>query len=173
MNPVYKSLVLTVAFAFTVLLLLFLSAPDDEAPDTGAARVPNSPSQNAVVAPADGRKFYFDVIGHSADDFYALLDRAHMIYEQTPLAARADLEIVFVLHGPDIDFFAAPNYSKYQNIVDLSAKLDAFGVFDFKMCTKSATSLGLAESEVPPFIEFVPYGPDAIDRMNTEGFVQL
>ena len=96
-----------------------------------------------------------------------------MIYEDTPVAERANLKVVLVLHGPDIDFFSSRNYSKYQNIVDLAAKLDAFDVFDFKMCATSAASFGLEESEVPPFVEFVPYGPDEIEQLKSAGFVQL
>ena len=97
-----------------------------------------------------------------------------MIYEETYVAERASLKVVLVLHGPDIDFFfSSRNYSKYQNIVDLAAKLDAFDLFDFKMCAASAANLGLEESEVPPFIEFVPYGSDEIERLKSAGFVQL
>lgn len=41
------------------------------------------------------------------------------------------------------------------------------------MCDASAANLGLEESEVPPFIEFVPYGPDEIERLKSAGFVQF
>ena len=75
--------------------------------------------------------------------------------------------------APTSIFFSSRNYSKYQNIVDLAAKLDAFDVFYFKMCDASAANLGLEESEVPPFIEFVPYGPDEIERLKSAGFVQF
>lgn len=173
MNPVLKTLVVTAAFAAVVLMLLFLTASEDETPDTAAIRLPQAPSETAVPAPASEAKLYFDVIGHSTDEFFALLDRAHMIYEETPVAERASLKVVLVLHGPDIDFFSSRNYSKDQNIVDLAAKLDAFDVFDFKMCAAFAANLGLEESEVPPFIEFVPYGPDEIERLKSAGFVQL
>ncbi len=173
MNPVLKTVVVIGACAAVVLMALFLTAPEDETPDTAAIRLPQAPSQNDVPAPAGEAGFYFDVIGHSAEEFFALLDRAHMIYEDTPAAERASLKVVLVLHGPDIDFFSSRNYSKYQNIVDLAVKLDAFDVFDFKMCATSAASFGLEESEVPPFVEFVPYGPDEIERLKSAGFVQL
>ena len=41
------------------------------------------------------------------------------------------------------------------------------------MCAASAANLGLEESEVPPFIEFVPYGSDEIERLKSAGFVQI
>ena len=108
MNPVLKTLVVTAAFAAVVLMLLFLTASEDEAPDTAAIRLPQAPSETPVPAPASEAKLYFDVIGHSTDEFFALLDRAHMIYEETPIAERASLKVVLVLHGPDIDFFLVP-----------------------------------------------------------------
>ncbi len=173
MNVVYKSLVLTSACFGTVLLLLFLSAPAERSRKVDSVPEPQTAAPTTVVAPTPDPKLYFDVHGHSSDEFSALLDRAHAIYNETPTTERAALEVVLVLHGPDIDFFAEKNYAKYRDIVDLSAKLDAFGVFDFKMCAASAASLGLAESEVPPFIEFVLYGPEEIERLEAAGFVQI
>ncbi|MEE2984175.1 MAG: hypothetical protein VX929_12865 [Pseudomonadota bacterium] len=52
MNPVLKTLVVTAAFAAVVLMLLFLTASEDEAPDTAAIRLPQAPSETAVPAPA-------------------------------------------------------------------------------------------------------------------------
>ena len=173
MNVVYKSLVLTTVCFVTVLLLLFLAAPTERPQEVNAAPEPQVAGPTTVVTPPPGSTLYFDIHGHSAEEFSALLDRAHDIYNKTPTPERAELEVVLVLHGPDIDFFAAKNYAKYQYIVDLAAQLDAFRVFDFKMCAASAASLGLAETEVPPFIEFVPYGPEEIERLEAAGYVQI
>lgn len=173
MNVVYKSLVLTTACFVTVLLLLYFAVPAERSKEVSVAVAPDVAGPPTDATPIPGSKLYFDVHGHSAEEFTALLDRAHDIYNETPSLDRAALEVVLVLHGPDIDFFAAKNYEKYQHIVDLSAQLDAFGVFDFKMCAVSAASLGLAESEVPPFIEFVPYGPEEIERLEAAGYVQI
>jgi intracellular sulfur oxidation DsrE/DsrF family protein len=96
-----------------------------------------------------------------------------MIYEQSEDVAHAELEVVMALHGSDIPFFATNETGKYDDIVDLAAKLDAFGVFDFKLCAATASRLEVAESEVPAFIEFVPYGPQEIDRLKEAGFINL
>lgn len=142
-----------------------------------ATPVPAAPSPTSPPptnpAPAEAGKFYFDVIGHSPDEFHALLERANTIFEATPEDERQSLEVVLVLHGPDIEFFATSNYGEYRDIVDLAAKLDALDVFDFRMCAASAASLGLDEGDVPAFIEFVPYGPTEIRRLEDAGFVQL
>ena len=173
MNVVYKSLVLTIACVASIVLLLFLAAPEKKSQDVNAVSPAQTTAPTITVMPAAESKFYFDIIGHSAAEFRALLDRARTIYNETPTPDRDALEIVLVLHGPDIDFFEQKNYAKYQNIVELAAQLDAFGVFDFKMCAASAADLGLAESDVPAFIEFVPYGPEEIARLETSGFVQI
>ena len=173
MNVVYKSLVFTIACVASMVLLLFLAAPSKNSQDVNPASATQTTAPALTVSPAAQSKFYFDIIGHSAAEFSALLNRAHIIYNETPAPDRAALEIVLVLHGPDIDFFAQKNCAKYQNIVDLAAQLDAFGVFDFKMCAASAAGLGLAESEVPAFVEFVPYGPEEIARLEASGFVQI
>ena len=173
MNVVKKSLVLTTVCFVTVLLLSFFAAPAERSQKVITVAEPPSGGPTTDVTPPAGSKLYFDIHGHSAKEFIALLDRAQDIYNETPTSERGALAVVLVLHGPDIDFFAAKNYARYQHIVDLAAQLDAFGVFDFKMCAASAASLSLAETEVPPFIEFVPYGPEEIERLEAAGYVQI
>lgn len=173
MSPVGKSLVLVGACVATILVLLSIAHPPGPA-DVAAVSDAKPPAAGAeLLNETKPQKFFFDVYAHSAGDFRALLERARMIYDETSPGARDDLKVVLVLHGPDIEFFAARNYEKYQDIVDLSAQLDAFGVFDFMMCAATATSLGLAIDDVPAFIEFVPYGPAEIDRLESAGFVEL
>ena len=46
-------------------------------------------------------------------------------------------------------------------------------MFDFKVCTVSANRLGLDIDDVPPFIEFVPYGPSEISELENAGFVRF
>ena len=164
----------------TVILLLVLARPPGEVAPTTVEPVPAAAPEAApsvVLKPAPAaeteRKFLFDVSGHSADEFRALLLRAQKIYEESDPDARSNLEVVMVLHGPDIQFFAADRVEDYGDIVDLAAKLDAFGVFDFKLCAATASRLGVSESEVPAFVEFVPYGPQEVNRLEAAGFVRL
>lgn len=185
-----RALALLGACVLTVLLLLLAAgpgepprAPSDAAPSGATAGDPRTAAPIAaepapvtpgpVAGDAPAGKYFFDVHAHSAEEFYALLERARAIYDETPEAARADLEVVLVLHGPDVEFFAAKNYAEHQRIVDLAAQLDAFGVFDFRICAASAASLGLATTDVPAFIEFVPYGPAEIRRLEEAGYAEL
>ena len=168
-------LLLASAFVLAVVALSLSAMRSREAPASHAAieMAASVAAEHPVVTSSGQGKFYFDVVGHSADDFHKLLQHAHMIYQESPAAERVALEVVLVLRGPDIEFFDGANYTQYQNIVDLAAILDALGVFDFKMCAASAAGLGLAAEQVPPFIEFVPYGPAEIDRLKGAGYVRL
>ena len=139
------------------------------------ATVESRTGARVLIAPSAvrGHRFYFDVEGHSADEFRALLKRAHAIYEQTPVAERADLKVVIVLHGPDVQYVANTNRQRYGDILDLAAKLDAIGVFDFKMCVISAESHQLSAEDLPAFIELVAVAPEEVERLENDGYVRL
>jgi intracellular sulfur oxidation DsrE/DsrF family protein len=120
----------------------------------------------------DNRRYLFDVSDHSPEDIEALLYRAEEIRE-THAEGYDDLEIVLILHGPDINIFKQENYDKHKAIVDLAAKLDAFDIIDMKICEKSMSNMGIDRSEVPAFIESVPYAPDEIRRLREEGYINI
>ncbi|MGR9090916.1 MAG: hypothetical protein ACU85U_10090 [Gammaproteobacteria bacterium] len=70
-------------------------------------------------------------------------------------------------------FFAADNYEQYRELVGLAASLDALGYVDQKVCTASVSGRRLNAAQCPPCIEFVPYGPTEISRLESEGHVRL
>ncbi len=117
-------------------------------------------------------QYLFDISNHSPDEMEALLYRAEEIRE-THAEGYEDLEIVLVLHGPDINIFRQENYSKHKPLVDLAAKLDAFDIIDMKICETTMSSMGVDRSEVPAFIESVPFAPAEIRRLGEEGYINL
>lgn len=120
-----------------------------------------------------GNKSYlFDVSDHSVEELEALLERADEI-TQMPSDDYADLEIVMILHGPDIDWFKQQNYENNKRLVDLAAKLDANAIIDLKVCEKAMTKMGVQQEELPAFIESVPYAPDEMMRLLNEGYIKL
>ncbi len=130
--------------------------------------------QNDRVSPVTigNTRYYFDVSKHGAEEINALLNRAAQMASQAG-TKREEVDIAMVLHGPDIRIFAKENYSRYKSIVDLAARLDADNVIDFKACASSATQRGFGEFAFPTFIEMVPYAPDEIKRLTSDGYVQL
>lgn len=118
------------------------------------------------------KRYLFDVSNHTVEELEGLLARIEEIIEVSP-EAFDNLEMVMVLHGPDIDLFTQQNYSENKQLVDLAAKLDAFKVVDMKACETAMGSLGVEREDIPPFIELVPYAPDTIRTLEQEGYINL
>jgi len=120
-----------------------------------------------------GNKSYlFDISDHSIEELEALLKRAQEI-TQLDSSNYGDLEIVMILHGPDIDWFTQQNYEQNLELVDLAAKLDAFDIIDMKVCETAMSARGVKREDIPSFIESVPYAPDEMERLLQEGYINL
>jgi uncharacterized protein len=156
----------------------------DKTEDTMANKqlpaVPKSPPvrADAVMPPPQtqftiGNKSYlFDVSDHSFEELDSLLKRAQEI-SQFDKNNFEDLEIVMILHGPDIEWFTRKNYEKNQQLIDLAARLDALDIIDMKVCESAMNSRGVKREEIPAFIESVPYAPDELKRLAGEGYINL
>ncbi|MCP5201578.1 MAG: DsrE family protein [Gammaproteobacteria bacterium] len=192
MKNVRNMLAVVLAATLTIILLLWAtggSTPRPPAPVTpqpAAAPAPLTAPAPATSDPrgdaaatatgpigADIAHYYFDVVGHDAAEFRALLERADMIFEQTPPPERPRLRVVLVLHGPDVEYFDLRQRERYPGLLELAARLDALGVFDFKVCTVSAEQRELDADALPAFVELVPYAPEEIARLEAAGFVRL
>ncbi len=142
------------------------------------APITSSEIETSVAEPAQtqfnvGNKSYlFDVSDHTFEELEALLERADEITQTTPDNSD-QLEIVMILHGPDIDWFTQNNYVENKSLIDLAAKLDANEIIDLKVCEAAMESRGVTREEVPAFIESVPYAPDEMKRLLGEGYINL
>jgi len=132
------------------------------------AKTPAKTTEFAIA----NKRYFFDVTDHSVEELQALLERIEEITEASP-ETFDELKIVMILHGPDIGLFTQSNYEQNQKLIDLAAKLDAFNVVDMKVCETAMNSLGVKQSEIPPFIESVPYAPAEITRLQREGYISL
>lgn len=117
-------------------------------------------------------RYLFDATTHTVEELTSLLNRADEV-----LTSKSDgyeeLDIVLILHGPDINLFRKKNYSENKELVDLAAKLDAFKIIDMKICETAMSFMNVKRDEVPPFIESVPYAPAEIERLTNEGYFNL
>jgi len=118
------------------------------------------------------RRYLFDVTSHSIEDMQALLQRTAEITQDMP-DDLDDLEIVLILHGPDLDWFTRKNYAKNRELVDLAARLDVLEIIDIKACETAMERRGIDSSELPAFIETIPYAPDEIARLQALDYVTL
>ena len=118
------------------------------------------------------KHYLFDVTEHSLEELKDLLSRVDEVTEASPETFN-DLEIVMVLHGPDIDYFTKKNYLKNKSVVDLAAKLDTVKTIDMKVCKTTMDSLGVERKEIPDFIETVPFAPETITHYKEQGYINL
>lgn len=161
--------------ALTLVLIIALAGallrqrlPEGEAAQPASTARVTAPSASAAAP----QKYLFDLVGHSEQELMSLMNRAKQMAEGAQ-DNRDSLEIALVLHGPDIDFFATPNYARYQGLVDLAAQLDAYDVIDFKACSVALQQRGYERPDIPTFIELVPFGPDEIERLRERGYTML
>ncbi len=117
-------------------------------------------------------RYLVELTLHSEEELGAVLQRLDDLARHTPLAPD-QTSIALLLHGPEIEFFALPNYSRYRRLVDLAARLDAFRVIEVKACRTMMKEMQIGERQLPAFIEQVPYGPDELQRLLTAGFTRL
>jgi len=120
----------------------------------------------------ENKSYLFDVSNHSIEELEALLIRAEEV-SQTHPADFDDLEIVMILHGPDIDWFTQQNYEHNQKLIDLAARLDAYDVIDMKVCEATMQKRGVIQEDLPGFIESVPYAPTEIKYRLQNDYINL
>ena len=146
------------------------AAPGVAAPAPSVPALP-LPAANAQVSLGNTR-YLFIVQDHSEEELEALLHRVDDIARES-LDRFDNLKIALVIHGPSVRRFTQNNYAMNRNLVDLAAKLDAFEVIDVKICETSMASEGLSKTDIPSFIDPVPFAPDEIARLGSEGFINL
>ena len=155
-----------------VMLLLLLAVPAASA--QGDAPAPQ-PRDERLLQPAPETRERFrvyDISLHAPQELRRLLQRLDELAD-SPNPSTRPVDIALVLHGPEVGFFAIDNYAEYRDIVDLAARLDAFGVIEVKACRARMRDLGLTEADLPPFIETVPFGPGEVERLEQEGYVRM
>ena len=144
---------------------MLTSAVEAKSPGQGEISITTEPE-------IENKSYLFDVSDHSIDELEALLARAEYV-SQTHPADFEDLEIVMVIHGPDIDWFTQQNYEHNQPLVDLAARLDASNIIDMKVCLRTMQDRGVTKDDLPAFIESVPYVPIEIKQRLEDGYINL
>jgi uncharacterized protein len=126
-----------------------------------------------IVKPIiENKSYLFDVTDHSIEEFQALLLRAEEVSQARSDEFR-DLEIVMIIHGPDIDWFTHKNYEHNRQLIELAARLDAYDIIDMKVCEKTMTERDVGKEDLPHFIESVPYAPTEINQRLQDGYINL
>ena len=108
---------------------------------------------------------------NTPDELYSALLRAEMLFldgsflNQLPPAT-------LVVHGPEVAVFFKQDYKQNKSLIDLAARLSAFGVVDILVCETRMGVLGRDPHELFPFVGTVPFGPVEEKRLvKDEGFI--
>lgn len=142
-----------------------LGACEPDQPAAGAATRPA-----AAVDPATPARFLARLDAHTEEEMLELLRRAEASLGEGREYPQFE-PVEFILHGREATFFLRSNYQQYRGIVDLAARLDAFGIIDMKICEAWMASRNVTRGELPAFVETVPYGPATEDRLQRDGYI--
>ena len=93
-----------------------------------------------------------------------ILDRVDELFNSARQGERF-APVVFLMHGDEARVMFKSSYPDHKRVVDLAAKLSAFGVIDIQVCDYWLDTRKLPRSEVQPFVNFVPYAPKEKKRL--------
>ena len=116
--------------------------------------------------------YVIDVTVQSAEELSVVLERAENLRELFDPQQHG--KIAIVLHGNELELFQKQNYSNNQSLVERARLLDEDSIIDIKACQTMMQALQIEQSELPAFIEQVPFAPTEIRRLERElGFTKL
>ena len=116
--------------------------------------------------------YVFSVTVESAQQLDLVLSRAEDLRELFNPDEHS--KIAIVLHGDELQLFQKDNYSSNQSMVERARLLDQEKIIDIKACQTMMRILEIEQSELPGFIEQVPFAPAEIERLQREeGFTRL
>ncbi|MCK5360983.1 MAG: DsrE family protein [Gammaproteobacteria bacterium] len=162
-------------FAYAIFFFTTISSDNIHFINNSFADSPSaSISLNPVQKTAQGSQpqYVFDVVIHEPEEMDKLLTRIEHL-SSTLTTNKNDPRLALVLHGPEIAFFTKNNYSKYMKLVDRAAGLDKKGIIDVKVCDTMIQALDIDGSDLPEFVEHVPFGPAEVDRLIEQGFIKM
>ncbi|MEM7562956.1 MAG: hypothetical protein AAF353_07875 [Pseudomonadota bacterium] len=82
--------------------------------------------------------------------------------------------IAIILHGEELQLFQKNNYSNNMSLVERARDLDKDDIIDIQACQTRMRQLNIDQTELPSFIEQIPFAPAEIERLEKEeGFTRL
>lgn len=116
--------------------------------------------------------YVFDVTVSSAEELEVVLNRADSLRKLFDPQQHG--RIAIVLHGDELQLFQKGNNLANQSLIDRARLLDRENIIDIKACQTMMRTLDIQQSELPSFIEQVPYAPVEIFRLkNDQNFSEI
>ena len=149
-----------VRFSLALIMATVLSSAVYAVEEENSALEKGAGQSQSQIPPG----YVFGVTVSNAQQLDAVLDRADSLRKL--FNPEQHSRIAIVLHGDELKLFQKVNYLTNQSIVDRARLLDAALIIDIKACQTMMRMLDIQQSELPGFIEQVPFGPAEIDRLN-------
>ena len=125
-----------------------------------------------VLAEPRKEGYVLSVTVQSAQQLDVVLNRAEDLRELFNPDEHS--KIAIVLHGDELQLFQKDSYTLNQSVVERARLLDQDNIIDIKACQTMMRILEIEQSELPSFIEQVPFAPAEIERLQREeGFTRL
>ena len=128
--------------------------------------------QTAQVDFDPTKQYYASLELHSSEELMAFFKQAETLLDQAKDTSNFQ-PVVVILHGPEIKYFERNVYAENKELVDLAAKLDAFGLVDIQMCRIRIGIDGKDPANFPKFIEVVPSGAASENQLRQQGYIQF
>jgi intracellular sulfur oxidation DsrE/DsrF family protein len=125
-----------------------------------------------VAAQVPDKGYVFSVTVETAQELDVVLSRAEEL--RGLFDPEQHNRIAIVLHGDELQLFQKNNYSTNMSLVDRARILDQDDIIDIQACQTRMRQLNIEQSELPSFIEQIPFAPAEIERLKKEeGFTRL
>ena len=149
--------------SLTFLLSIFLT------PWVLAESPESAPAISYAVPQVNSGGYVAEIKLHTAAEVEQMLRRAEVYINDIDQYPNFE-PIKVILHGPELRVFDRKNYQEYKELVGLAARLEAFNVIDVQVCEERMIKDGILMSDLPSFIESVPFGPSEEKRLLKRGY---
>ena len=129
----------------------------------------NAAAESLHTGNAESSVFVARIEAHTSNEISNILERLDGIL-QSEQAFPSSEPLALVLHGDEVRTFLRQNYAQNREIVDLAARLDAFQAIDIQVCETWLRGASVNKSELPAFIDTVPYGPAQEKKLLEQGY---
>ena len=114
-------------------------------------------------------QFIAQIEAHTPSEVTSILQRLDLLL-QGEASYPASQPLALVLHGEEARAFLRQNYNENRELVDLAARLDAFNAIDIQICETWLRGAAINKSELPAFVDTVPYGPAQEKALLEQGY---
>jgi intracellular sulfur oxidation DsrE/DsrF family protein len=113
--------------------------------------------------------FIAQIEAHTPSEVFDILSRLEVLL-QNGRSFPSNAPLALVLHGEEAGVFLRRNYHSNKALVDLAARLDAFDAVHIQICETWMRRASVSKSELPAFVETIPYGPSQEKALLAQGY---